>query len=254
MENAVADRLADIIHKFHINEIPKVTPEEAQKHSEQIEQRLVNEYQAKRAKNFTRVRSIYNEKNVLNHVFKDVKPVSDEFTVLAKKALVIAKKYANGERFNTVLSGQAGAGKTMLAVCIMNYLRSKRPQAKCLFISVTELSELAFSQYRKEEYDQQARYNQAMKDIDECDLLVLDDLGTESSMTVDTSESSNTVQKMLFRIGDLMQGKRLVITTNNNGEELTEMYNPKIISRLLTSNQEHILKFENVEDYRQQHN
>ena len=81
MENAVADRLADIIHKFHINEIPKVTSEEAQKHSEQVEQRLVNEYQTKRAKNFTRVRSIYNEKNVLNHVFKDVKPVSDEFTV-----------------------------------------------------------------------------------------------------------------------------------------------------------------------------
>ncbi|HLQ87169.1 MAG TPA: DnaA/Hda family protein [Enterococcus sp.] len=254
MENVVADRLADIIHKFHINGIPKVTPEEAQKHSEQVEQRLVNEYQTKRAKNFTRVRSIYNEKNVLNHVFKDVKPVSDEFTVLAKKALVIAKKYANGERFNTVLSGQAGAGKTMLAVCIMNYLRSKQPQAKCLFISVTELSELAFSQYHKEEYDQQAKYNQAFKDIAECDLLVLDDLGTESSMTIDTSESSNTVQKMLFRIGDLMQGKRLVITTNNNGEELTEMYNPKIISRLLTSNQEHILKFENVEDYRQQHN
>ena len=92
MENAVADRLADIIHKFHINEIPKVTSEEAQKHSEQVEQRLVNEYQTKRAKNFTRVRSIYNEKNVLNHVFKDVKPVSDEFTVLAKKARVIAEK------------------------------------------------------------------------------------------------------------------------------------------------------------------
>lgn len=254
MENTIADRLADIIHKFHINEIPKLTPEEAQRHSEKVEQRLVNEYQTKRAKNFTRVRSIYNEKNVLNHVFKNVEPVSDEFAVLAKKAREIAKEYAHDEKFNTVLSGQAGAGKTMLAVCIMNYLRSKRPQAKCLFISVTELSELAFSQYRKEEYDQQARYNQAMKDIDECDLLVLDDLGTESSMTIDTSESSNTVQKMLFRIGDLMQGKRLVITTNNNGEELTEMYNPKIISRLLTSNQEHILKFENVEDYRQQHN
>ena len=152
------------------------------------------------------------------------------------------------------MSGQAGAGKTMLAVCILNYLRSKQPQAKCLFISVTELADLAFSKYHKEEHDKQARYNQAFKDIEECDLLVLDDLGTESSMTVDTSESSNTVQKMLFRIGDLMQGKRLVITTNNNGDELTDMYNPKIISRLLTSNQDHILKFENVEDYRQQHN
>ena len=65
MENAVADRLADIIHKFHINEIPKVTPEEAQKHSEQVEQRLVNEYQTKRAKNFTRVRSITTKRTCL---------------------------------------------------------------------------------------------------------------------------------------------------------------------------------------------
>ena len=254
MENAMAERLADLIHRFRINEIPKVTPEEAQKHSEQLEKRLVEEYQTKRAKNFTKVRSIYNEKNVLDHVFKNVEPVSDEFTVLAKKAREIAKEYAHGEKFNTVLSGQAGAGKTMLAVCILNYLRNKQPQAKCLFISVTELADLAFSKYHKEEYDKQARYNQAFKDIEECDLLVLDDLGTESSMTVDTSESSNTVQKMLFRIGDLMQGKRLVITTNNNGDELTDMYNPKIISRLLTSNQDHILRFENVEDYRQQHN
>ena len=60
MENAMAERLADLIHRFHINKIPKVTPEEAQKHSEQLEKRLVEEYQTKRAKNFTKVRSIYN--------------------------------------------------------------------------------------------------------------------------------------------------------------------------------------------------
>src|SRR5699024_11376082 len=66
-------------------------------YSEQVEQRLVNEYQTKRAKNFTRVRSIYNEKNVLNHVFKDVKPVSDEFTVLAKKALVRSEERRVGK-------------------------------------------------------------------------------------------------------------------------------------------------------------
>lgn len=254
MESSVAEQLASLTRRFNIDDIPKVTPEEAQKHSEELEQRFVKQYQAKRAKNFTKIRSIYNEKNVLNHVFKDVEPVSDEFTVLAKKAREIANQYVNGAKFNTVLSGQAGAGKTMLAVCILNYVRRKRPEIKCLFMAATELAELAFSQYRKEEFDKQARFNQALKDIDECDLLVLDDLGTESSMQVDTAESSNTVQKMLFRIGDLMQGKRLVITTNNNGEELTAMYNPKIISRLLTSNPDHILKFEQVADYRQQHN
>lgn len=254
MESSVAEQLASLTRRFHISDIPKITPEEAQKHSEELEQRLVEQYQAKRAKSFTSLRSIYNEANVLDHSFKDVKPVSDEFTALAKKARQIAEKYANSERFNVVLSGQAGAGKTMLAVCILNYVRRKRPEMKCLFMAATELAELAFSQYHKEEYDKQARFNQALKDIEECDLLVLDDLGTESSMTTDTAESNNTVQKMLFRIGDLMQDKRLIITTNNNGQELTEMYNPKIISRLLTSNPEHILKFEKVADYRQQHN
>lgn len=254
MESSVAEQLTNLTHRFHIGDIPRVTPEEAQKHSEELEQRFVKQYQSKRAKSFTNLRSIYNEENVLNHSFKNVESVSDEFTALAKKAREIAEKYASGEKFNTVLSGQAGAGKTMLAVCMMNYVRRKRPEFKCLFMATTELAELSFSKYRKEEYDRQARFNQALKDIDECDLLVLDDLGTESSMQVDTAESSNTVQKMLFRIGDLMQGKRLIITTNNNGEELTEMYNPKIISRLMTSNQEHILKFEYVADYRQQHN
>lgn len=254
MESSVAEQLASLTRRFHISDIPKITPEEAKRHSEELEQRFVEQYQAKRAKSFTSLRSIYNETNVLNHSFKDVKPVSDEFTALAKEARQIAEKYANSERFNVVLSGQAGAGKTMLAVCILNYVRRKRPEMKCLFMAVTELAELAFSQYRKEEFDKQARFNQALKDIDECDLLVLDDLGTESSMQVDTAESSNTVQKMLFRIGDLMQDKRLIITTNNNGEELTAMYNPKIISRLLTSNPDHILKFEQVADYRQQHN
>ena len=254
MESSVAEQLASLTRRFHISDIPKITPEEAKKHSEELEQRFVKQYQAKRAKNFTSLRSIYNEANVLNHSFKDAEPVSDEFTTLAKKARQIAEKYTNGERFNTVLSGQAGAGKTMLAVCILNYVRRKRPEMKCLFMAATELAELAFSKYNKEEHDKQARFNQALKDIEECDLLVLDDLGTESSMTTDTAESNNTDQKMLFRIGDSMQGKRLIITTNNNGQELTEMYNPKVTSRLLTSNPEHILKFEKVADYRQQHN
>ena len=85
MESSVAEQLASLTRRFHISDIPKITPEEAQKHSEELEQRFVEQYQAKRAKNFTSLRSIYNESNVLSHSFKDVKPVSGEFTALAKK-------------------------------------------------------------------------------------------------------------------------------------------------------------------------
>ena len=84
MESSIAEQLASLTHRFHISDIPKITPEEAQKHSEELEQRLVKQYQAKRAKNFTSLRSIYNEANVLNHSFKNVEPVSDEFTAHAK--------------------------------------------------------------------------------------------------------------------------------------------------------------------------
>lgn len=249
------EEIAKIAKRFNISEIPKFTPEQIKERDKQFEEELVAKYLNDKANSFLTKRSLYNEENVLDHTFNQVKPVSDDFVKLAKKAREIAKEYAEGERFNTILSGRAGAGKTMLAVCILNFVskNSKKP-TNCLFISSSELSDLAYSQYNREEYDRQARYHQLFKDVKDCDVLVLDDLGTESSMQYHSSEASNTIQKALFRIGDLMQKKALIITTNNTEQQLEDIYNQKIVSRLLTSNIDHILNFNSVSDYRKAHN
>lgn len=249
------DELNEVAERFNIKEIPKFTKKEIMERTRRQEEQLVANYLKNKADTFLTKRSIYNEDSVLDHTFKNVQPVSDDFIKLAKKAMEIAKKYAQGDRFNTILSGQAGAGKTMLGVCILNYIVSKSQKpTNCLFLSVSELADLAFSQYQKEEYDKQARFHQLFKDIKDCDVLMLDDLGSESSMQLNSVEASNTVQKALFRIGDLTQKKALIITTNNTEKQLEDIYNPKIVSRLLTSNIEHILNFKNIKDYRKAHN
>lgn len=247
--------LEQIIKRFRIKDIPKLTPEQIAEHDRQVEERLVNQYKQSKADNFLKLRSLYNEKNVLNSSFKNVEPVSDEFKTIAQKSAQMAKEIASGQRYNIILSGTAGAGKTMLATCVLNYVskHSTKP-TNCLFLSVSELADLAYSQYNREEYERQARYHQLFKDIKDTDVLLLDDLGTESSMQANTQEAANTIQKALFRIGDLMQGKCIIITTNNTEQQLCSIYNTKIVSRLLTSNKEHILNFGNVEDYRKAHN
>lgn len=249
------EELEKIIKRFRLKDIPKLTPEQIAEHDRQKEQELVSQYLNSKAKKFMTQRSLYNEQGVLEHSFSDVKPVSDRFKVLAKKSSHIAKEIASGERYNIILAGRAGAGKTMLAVCMLNYIKSHSVKpTNCLFVSVSELADLSFSQYHREEYDRQARYHQLFKDIKDTDVLVLDDLGTESSMREDTAQANNTVQKALFRIGDLMQKKSIIITTNNTEEELEKIYNAKVISRLFTSNPDHILNFADVEDYRKAHN
>ena len=244
----------DIARKIRLKDIPVMSPEEQQAWRDELERKEVAKYKAKRAKTFMQQRSIYNEQNVLAHEFKNIEPTSDEFVKLAKQAKQIALDYCNGKQYNTVLRGKAGTGKTMLSVCMLNLVRKHAIEPKsCLFVSTAEIAELSFAKYQHD-FRREDRFNQFFKDLKETDLLVLDDLGTESSLQGETREASNTVQQTMFRIGDLMQGKPIIITTNNTGDDLIRIYNQKIVSRLLTSNPEHVLDFSKVPDYRMAHN
>ena len=59
-----------------------------------------------------------------------------------------------------------------------------------------------------------------------CDLLILDDLGTEMTTTF--------VQSALYQLinGRLMAGKKTIISTNLNPEEIGRRYSPQVRSRL----------------------
>lgn len=160
------------------------------------------------------------------------------------------KKVIVRNEFNTILSGKAGSGKSHLAMSILKAVNEHAdPWQSCIFVSVVDLMMLIRDSFGKPD----SKYTEAnmIALLTSCDLLVLDDLGTESSLMKNTNESSEFVQRVLFSI---LSRKRTIITTNLTSDELMQIYNPKIFSRInkgVGSDGSHIIKMpDSLEDKR----
>lgn len=198
--------------------------------------------------------SLFSEKNVLNHHFKEIEAPDEPTKRIAKQVRQFAGEYANGSHFNLLLMGRAGAGKTLLASCLMNYVNDHSPKPTgCLFISVPLLYDLALARSRGDDIRKREQMNHVEKAIRQAELLVLDDLGSESNMQSDfIRQASNFTQRILFEVADSRIGKMTVITTNYTGEELQNIYESKIISRLMPppTSPEHVINFDELPDRR----
>lgn len=69
--------------------------------------------------------SLYNEQGVLAHHFKDFIADTDEQKTNLLKTRQLTKRVVEGEKLKAVFKGNAGTGKTMLYVCLMNYVYEK---------------------------------------------------------------------------------------------------------------------------------
>ena len=128
---------------------------------------------------------------------------------------------ASGERKKgVILSGVNGIGKTHLAVAIVLHMTSigKRANFKNIVDLISELKDSFKS--GSELY---------LHSLLDCELLVLDDLGAEYSRN-DSGWVSELIYKILNRAYE--DKKIVVITTNLSDYELTNKYEPRIISRL----------------------
>lgn len=148
----------------------------------------------------------------------------------AHLAKQIAYQYLDRNRkFNTIITGAPGRGKSHLALSMLKAVNEHiKPDASCLFISVNQMFRLIKDSFN----NKQSRYTEAyMIDlVGRANLLVLDDLGSEASFRRDNTEASEYVQQTLY--GILNQRNRTIITTNLSSEELTRIYNPKLLSRM----------------------
>lgn len=158
--------------------------------------------------------------------------------------------------FNTVLSGRPGSGKTHLATSIVKAVNDHSADKrfagfyqKCLFISIVAL----IKNIRKSWQDTTARWtlDYAEKQMKAADLLVIDDLGSESTMQArnpNGREAKQWVQESLLSV--LEAQHRVIITTNLTVDELHQTYNSKLVSRMLAGSQGHIIDFKGVDDNR----
>ena len=138
-----------------------------------------------------------------------------------------ARRYAVGfgaDSPNLLLQGGTGLGKTFLSGCIARVVSAKG------FGVVYETAQDAFGAFEAQKFSRDAEtYAEAtarVKRILGCDLLILDDLGTELTTSFTQSALYNIVNSRLSA------GKQTVISTNLSDAELAARYLPQIVSRI----------------------
>lgn len=124
---------------------------------------------------------------------------------------------------NLFIYGSTGVGKTFLSNCIAKELIE---QAHCvIYFSAFDL----FDTLAKNTFQRDSEKENAPEDILTCDLLIIDDLGTELTNTFVVSALFQCINERIMR------RKSTIISTNLSLGQFRDIYSERILSRI-TSN------------------
>ena len=123
-------------------------------------------------------------------------------------------------RMNLLFRGGTGLGKTFLSACIA------REVARQGYSVVYETAVAAMDACRDQRFDRDAEAADKVRRMEECDLLILDDLGTELVSPASMSALYTLINTRL------LAGKDTIISTNLTAEQMAKRYSPQIVSRL----------------------
>lgn len=149
--------------------------------------------------------------------------------------LLYANRFSPDKSLNLFFSGAPGLGKTFLSACIA------REVAKKGYSVVYETAVAALSKYEAERFGRgdAEELREEINRLESCDLLILDDLGTEYP-------TAPTVSALYTLINSrLAGGRKTVISSNLSFSELEARYTPAIMSRL--TGEFHLVKFEGTD-------
>lgn len=141
----------------------------------------------------------------------------------AENNLAVCKKYAVdfpkcGKVAGMIFIGGTGLGKTHLSAAIGNAVSSKG--ILTVYESAAQIVDI---------YDQ-TRFNRIdaseKKKFENCELLIIDDLGTENVTQYSVSVISSLIDVRL------VNGKQTVISTNLTPEKIKKIYGDRVFSRL----------------------
>ena len=121
---------------------------------------------------------------------------------------------------NLLFVGGTGLGKTFLAGCIANAVTDKG------FSVAYESAPQLFAKLEKDRFNPDEESRMAVANFQSCDLLIIDDLGTEMPGSFVTAALYSIVSQRLT------DNKAMIISTNLNTEDLAKRYSPQIASRL----------------------
>lgn len=135
----------------------------------------------------------------------------------------ICKKYAQTftpASGSLLFSGATGLGKTFLSACIA------RQVAEQGFSVMYETAIRVFSDFEAEKFGTEENFGKSRKYFD-CDLLIIDDLGTEMTTQFTVSALYSIINTRM------MDGKATIISTNLMPDAIEKRYSPQISSRIV---------------------
>lgn len=146
---------------------------------------------------------------------------------LMEMTLETCRNYAlsfGADSANLLFRGGTGLGKTFLSGCIAKEVSDKG------FSVVYETAGDAFAAFEDRKFSRDMeileRSEERTRRIMDCELLILDDLGTEMS----TSFTHAALYSIIN--GRLAAGKKTIVSTNLSAQEMAERYTPQVVSRL----------------------
>lgn len=146
---------------------------------------------------------------------------SKQLCVLYDKMREFCDRFSDTRVKFILLTGQSGVGKTTLAYAVANALLEKG--VSVCFVTAFEFNNLML-RYHTTNVSARSQYMDFLLD---CDMLIIDDLGTEPVLKSVTKE-------YLYNVVDtrLVNGKKTMVTSNLNLEELMARYGERTVSRM----------------------
>ena len=158
----------------------------------------------------------------------DLKSYSTEdaayMTAIFETAKKFADKFPNNSTKNLLLCGTTGTGKTHVSTAIARKIIAKGYDV--IYDSIHNI----ISDFEEEKFQNNLRFSESKtKKYFDCDLLIIDDLGTEM---VNQFTNSTLYNLLNSRIN---HGKAVIISTNLSNKSLVSTYEERIYSRIIGS-------------------
>ena len=194
-----------------------------------FKQQLINE--AYKMSNISRMLEVQNF-NTLNYTLfsnekydeEGLSPL-DNMENIYKDCLKFIEEFQEDNRKNLLFYGNTGLGKTFMCSCIAKQILDRGYTV--IYQTAFKLFEI-MGEYKFKDYDSHIN-KEDYENVFECDLLIIDDLGTEYTNNFTNNELFNIINTRL------LNGKKTIISTNYTPKQLGEAYAQRIFSRIFDS-------------------